>query len=654
MPPAQQPDTPLVENVSIAKHALFMLDPRGLVTACNAAGESLASADPIGKHYSTLLAADGGAIDLPGPSPGTGASATGAAYRIWLAHRNDDRHFLADVCIDAMRDAAGSLLGFVMTVRRTRRPRADDEPAGAGERYLRLFADSVPDHAVCMLDPSGRVLEWNAGAQRITGYCARDAVGRHFSAFFPDGQAGGESPAQLLRQAGATGRVTRECWLLRRNGERFPAEVRLEAIRESHGGLLGFAKIVRDLTWHRLTEQRLHEARKQVAHSQKIEALGRLTGGIAHDFNNALQGITSSLEVAALNLKRATPGQAGHYVDLALDAALRAGGLTQRLLGLARRQHSSTPCVSVQEVLRAVRELLERTLGDGIELTFELVEDAPPVLCDSGQLESALVNLAVNARDAMAGKGRLLIASRTVSADTPGLTVRLDPAYPTYLEIVVADNGPGMSEELRRRAFEPFFTTKPEGQGTGLGLAMVFRFVTQHDGTIDIQSTPGQGTRVLLYLPCRNGKSAAGDTPRTAVPGSAPDLSGYRLLIAEDNEVIRHSVASRLRQLGCLVLEAASGDEALARLSDSQPCHLLLSDIDLPVIDGYQLSRRARERFAHLRVILVTGYASDPPFGGQPPEPGTEILLKPFDMATLVDKVHRLLQPPDPPGTYPS
>jgi PAS domain S-box-containing protein len=638
MPPVQQSDA------SLARYAIFTLDAEGRIVACNTEGGSLggriAGAAP-GHHYTALLDADSEPCSLLDQAREAAGACPDAEGRFWMTRR-DGQRFLAHVCVDAMRDAGGKPHGFAMTVRDTGLWRTADDLLRESERRFRLFVNSVSDHAICMLDPTGTVLDWNLGAQRITGFSSRAIVGHHFSAFFPERQQAGEWLPRLLRRARENGRAETECQLVRSDGGEFPAVVVLEAIQESDGSLLGYAKIMRDLTRQRLVEQRLHEVRKQVAHSQKVEALGQLTGGIAHDFNNALQGITSSLEVAALNLERESPGQAAHYVEMALNAAMRAGGLTQRLLSLARRQASANHRIPAQHVLQTVRELLERTLGDGIALRFELARDVPQVLCDGGQLESALVNLAVNARDAMAGQGELAIASRVCAADDPDLPVRLDPVYRTYLEIAVADDGPGMSEEVRQRAFEPFFTTKPEGEGTGLGLSMVYGFVTQYNGAIDIQSAPGEGTRVRLYLPCCAEKA---DPPHVSEARPEPDLSGYRVLMAEDNEIVRHSVTSRLRELGCQVLEAASGSEALVLLSEGQPCDLLLSDIDLPVLDGYELSRRARERFPHLRVILMTGYASASPFGGPSPDADTEILIKPFDMGALITKARLLLLP---------
>jgi CheY-like chemotaxis protein len=291
-----------------------------------------------------------------------------------------------------------------------------------------------------------------------------------------------------------------------------------------------------------------------------------------------------------------------------------------------------------------MRELLDRTLGDDIVLEVAFPEELPPLACDSGQLESALVNLAVNARDAMAGHGRLSMRCRVCSPDDSSVQVKLDPARGAYIEITVADDGPGMSEETRKRAFEPFFTTKPEGRGTGLGLSMVFGFVTQYGGAVDIRSMPGAGTSVLLYLPC---DEAVLETAPLKDTKPAPNLRGFRILVVEDNETIRHSVAARLRQLGCDVHEAASGDEALSILAGSSSWDLLLSDIDLPTMDGYELCLKARKQFPQLRVILMTGYADSKWLDVDELDGATEALIKPFDMGDLLAKAQLLLRSAD-------
>ncbi|GAB2561979.1 PAS domain S-box protein [Dyella jejuensis] len=625
-------------------YAVFTLDRRGYVVACHVESELFSAYRPrelLGKHYSTLYAPGSQDSELLRVALKAHGSGKRAKTEAWLLRRGG-RRFRADISVDVLKGASGKCHGFVMIVRDINLRRHTQDRLRESERRFRLFVHGVTDYAICMLDPQGIVLDWNLGAQRITCFPAKDIVGRHFCVFFNEEQVSQDLPSQLLRQACEAGRSHANCELLRANRESFPAEVVIEAIHESDGSLIGFAMIVRDRTQQQLTERRLFEAREQMVHAQKIEAIGQLTGGIAHDFNNALQGIISSLELASLCLDRESADQAKRYVMVSLDAALRAGRLTQRLLSLARRQAPANHRTTVVSVLRSIRELLGRTLGDGIVLDVSFPEDVPPLTCDSGQLESALVNLAVNARDAMDGQGRLRMTSRLCSPADSSVQVALDPLRETYVEIAVMDDGPGMNEETRRRALEPFFTTKPEGHGTGLGLSMVYGFVTQYGGAIDIRSMPGAGTSVLLYLPCDDRDVEA---PPLKEQKPEPNLTGFRILIVEDNETIRESVAVRLRQLGCQVYEAACGNEALSILSSNESWDLLLSDIDLPVMDGYELCSQARKLFPSLRVILMTGYADSELLELEGLDHATEALIKPFDMGDLLAKTRLLLQP---------
>ena len=643
MSPALLHDSP--PRALPADHAVFILDRHGYVAAVQA-GETLFSThDPkelIGKHYASLYSDshDGALLDSALNAISTDHP---ARLETWLPQQQGQR-IRVEVSVHALKDDNGSVHGFAMVMRDLQIHKRMQDRLRECERRFRLFVNDVPDYAICMLDMRGNVRDWNLGAQRMTGYAVQAVAGRSFSTFFHEPQRTNELPRQLLRTAGQSGRANAECEFRRADGESFPAEVIIEAVHESDGSLLGFALIVHDQTQQRLAERRLREAREQIVHAQKIEAIGHLTGGIAHDFNNALQGIISSLELASLSLDRRHVAQAKRHVLVSLEAALRAGRLTQRLLSLARRRNASSQCTCVTKVLSSMRELLDRTLGDDITLEVSFPEDLPPLACDSGQLESALVNLAVNARDAMAGHGHLSMACRICTPEDSGVQVALDRSHSVYVEITVSDDGPGMSEEIRRRAFEPFFTTKPEGHGTGLGLSMVYGFVTQYGGAVDIRSMPGAGTSVLLYLPC---DEATLETlpPKEAKP--APDLRGFRVLVVEDNETIRQSVATRLRQLGCDVHEAASGDQALSMLATGSSWNLLLSDVDLPTMDGYALCCQARKQFPALRVILMTGYADTDWLDGGALDGATEALIKPFDMGDLLAKAQLLLQSED-------
>lgn len=641
MPLALRHDSP--PHSVPADHAVFILDRRGHIVAIHD-GETLLGTrthDLIGLHYASVYMGERNDALLRGALHAGGTAPT--RVETWLP-QGRDRRVRVEISMQALKAPDGTVYGFAMFVRDTHMYKRLQDRLREYERRFRLFVHGVTDYAICMLDTRGMVLDWNLGVQRMTGYAAQGIIGQFFAIFFDEPQRVETLPAQLLRTASQNGRANAECDLRRGGGERFPAEVIIEAVHEGDGSLLGYALIIHDRTQQQLAERRLHEAREQIVHAQKIEAIGHLTGGIAHDFNNALQGIISSLELASLSLDRRHIAQARRLVMVSLDAALRAGRLTQRLLSLARRKNATGQRTSVDKVLNSMRELLDRTLGDDIVLDVSFPDELPPLACDSGQLESALVNLAVNARDAMAGHGHLSMRCRVCSPDDSSVLVKLDPSHSAYIEITVSDDGPGMSEETRKRAVEPFFTTKPEGRGTGLGLSMVSSFVSQYGGAVDIRSMPGAGTSVLLYLPCDD---AVLETAPLKDPKPAPDLRGFRVLVVEDNETIRHSVAARLRQLGCDVLEAASGDEALSILGSGSTWDLLLSDIDLPTMDGYELCCKAREQFPGLRVILMTGYADSKWLDTDELGGATEALIKPFDMGDLLAKAQLLLQSAD-------
>jgi PAS domain S-box-containing protein len=625
---------------------LLILDLGGHIIACHQThllfGERQAR-ELLGKHYSSIYALSIGADLL---ELALKADLTGQQARIeaWIPGKHGRRTRL-EISVHVLKGHQAHAHGFAMVLRDLHLNRLTHDRLRECERRLRLFMQGTPEHAICMLDTHGMVLDWNPGARRITGFAADDIVGCPFSTFFPDPFGEPSLCAQLLQSAAAENPVKAECELMHANGSRFPAEVEVQAIHESDGSLIGFAALIHDCTQQALLENRLREARGQLVHAQKIEAVGRLTGGITHDFNNALQGIIGSLELGSVSLDQGSTVQARHHMLASLHTAMHAGRLTQRLLSLLRRHSAPSQLINVAKVLRSMRELLGRTLGDDITLDVADADELPLLACDGDQLESALVNLAVNSRDAMDGHGHVQIRCRLCTQHDTDVRIALGPAHSTYVEIAVADDGPGMSEDVLQRAFEPFFTTKPEGHGTGLGLSMVYDFVEQYHGAVDIRSIPGGGTCVLLYLPCDSANAMETASLRSENP--APDLHGFRILVAEDNETVRRAVATRLRQLGGEVAEAASGNEALSLLASDVPWDLLLSDIDLPVVDGHELCSQARKRLPDLRVILMTGYADSEWLEDNELGDATEALLKPFDMGDLLAKAHSLLQPAD-------
>jgi len=384
------------------------------------------------------------------------------------------------------------------------------------------------------------------------------------------------------------------------------------------------------------------QAEAQLRQVQKMEAVGQLTGGIAHDFNNMLQGVSGSLELMQRRIAQGRAEEAGRFVDAARKTVERAAALTHRLLAFARRQTLQPRAVEPDELVEGMAELIRRTVGPEVEVELRMGNGIWTVLCDPNQLENVLLNLAINARDAMPGGGRLTIGTedaRLSAADAAGL----EGAEPgDYVEISVADTGTGMDEATRERAFEPFFTTKPLGQGTGLGLSQLYGFVQQSGGFVRLDSAPGRGTAVRLYLPRyeRVQRHEAGPMPGGGNEGAG---AGEAVLLVEDEAGVRAVAAERLRELGYGVLEAADGPAALRLLRSGTHVDMLVTDVGLPGgLNGRQVAEVARERRPGLPVLFITGYAGSA-LDGQL-APGMEVIGKPFALDALAARVRAMLK----------
>ncbi|MFC4728992.1 response regulator [Coralloluteibacterium thermophilus] len=381
-------------------------------------------------------------------------------------------------------------------------------------------------------------------------------------------------------------------------------------------------------------------AEEQLRQSQKMDAVGRLTGGIAHDFNNLLTGITGNMELLKRRLQQGRFEGAERYADAALAASERAAALTHRLLAFSRQQMLAPTSVDAHALALSMQDMLQRTLGESIRL--DIVAHGAPwcVLCDANQLENALLNLVINARDALPAGGTIAVTVRNLE---PGAA--RSPRLPDELVAVeVADTGTGMSRDVVDKVFEPFFTTKPPGQGTGLGLSMVYGFVKQSGGDIEIASTPGEGTLVRLLLP--RAHDAPGEARREARPPAPVAARGESLLVVEDNPQVRAVTVEALRELGYAVIEAADADEALQLLASAREVDLVISDIGLPGGDGRQMLARARMLRPELRALLVTGYAQqrEPDVESDPRL--TRTLTKPLSLQALADAVRSMLDAP--------
>jgi len=502
------------------------------------------------------------------------------------------------------------------------------------ERRFQLLVESVTDYAIFMLDADGNVASWNAGAERIKGYSSDEIVGRHFSRFYTKQDRHDNVPGKVLTIAARTGKYETEGWRVRKNGTTFWASVVINAIRDEAGGVLGYAKVTRDLTERRAVEERLRQA-------QKMEAVGQLTGGVAHDFNNLLTAIIGNLETLQRRAAEASDARIGRLANSALHGAERAALLVHRLLAFSRRQPLEPKSVSANTVIGTLSEMLWRTLGESIVIETVIGGGLWPIFVDANQLESALLNLAINARDAMPDGGKLTIEAANAYLDERYAATAEIPAG-QYVGIFVSDTGVGMTPEIVAQAFDPFFTTKEPGRGTGLGLSQVYGFIKQSGGHVKIYSEVGSGTTVKLYLPRHSSPDDVVET-KAAAP-AIPQAKGETVLVVEDDGDVRSSTVEMLGELGYQVVEAPDGDTGLRMLESRREISLLFTDVGLPGgMNGRQLADEARRRRAGLKVLFTSGYARNAIVHHGRLDPGVELLSKPFTFATLAARVRRLL-----------
>lgn len=368
-------------------------------------------------------------------------------------------------------------------------------PLTDDEQQFRLLVQSITDYAIYMLDPHGYVRNWNPGGQRIKGYTRDEIVGEHFSRFYTEEDRLAGEPEYGLRMAREHGRYEKEGWRMRKDGTRFRASIVLDPIWRD-GELIGYAKITRDVTERYEAQKRLEHAQQALIQSQKIEAIGKLTFGLAHDFNNLLTVIVNSLDLIKAHHDNAD--RVERLADGAMRAADRGALLTRQLLAFARGQSLASEAQDINDLLRRSEALYRRACDTAITIVFDLGSDLPQALVDATQFEAAVLNLVVNARDAMADGGKIIIATRlrhTAPPDQP------EAAISDYVCVNVSDTGTGMSEAVMQRAVEPFFTTKEVGKGSGLGLSQVFGFASQSGGFAELRSEEGRGSRISICLP---------------------------------------------------------------------------------------------------------------------------------------------------------
>jgi len=629
---------------SVTDYAIYMLDPTGIITSWNAGAERFKGYAPdeiIGQHFSKFYTEP----DLQAGIPATGLRTAAEEGRFeaegWRL-RKDGTQFWANVVIDPIRDPSGQLIGFAKVTRDLTVRRAAEEALRRSEERFRLLVQSVTDYAIYMLDTDGRVTSWNAGAQRFKGYTAEEIIGQHFSRFYAEEDQAAGVPARALATALEEGRFEAEGWRYRKDGTRFWATVVIDPVRDDSGTLIGFAKITRDLTERRQSQLALEQAQQAFFQSQKMEAIGKLTGGVAHDFNNLLAAIIGSVDLARGRLAKGV--DITRFLDNIMQAAERGTTLTHRMLAFARKQELELKGVAVPELVRGMTDLLHRTLGPGVSIDTRFPLSLKPARADAAQLELALMNLAVNARDAMPAGGTIVIEARQAQAQKSS---GLEPG--DYVCLSVTDAGEGMSEETLARAIDPFFTTKGVGTGTGLGLSMVVGMAAQCGGQLALRSVEGKGTTAEIWLPvAMPDRLAAGEDiglPETVTRSVAP----LSILTVDDDEIVLLNTAAMLTDLGHTVLQAGSAKAALTCLDDNR-VDLMITDHAMPGMTGAELIHAVAEAWPDLPVLLVSGYADIPQ--GLPP--GVPRLGKPFRPHELSAVIADLVQANDdrPAGRY--
>ncbi|MES2184062.1 MAG: PAS domain S-box protein [Pseudomonadota bacterium] len=621
---------------AIRDYAIYMLDPEGHVVSWNLGAQRFKgyTADEIiGHHFSQFYTQQDRETGVPALALKT-AEAEGKYEAEGWRVRKDGALFWANVIIDPIRAEDGRLLGFAKITRDVTERKAADDALRQSEQQFRLLVQGVTDYAIYMLDPEGRVTNWNAGAERIKGYTRAEVVGTHFSRFYTPEDRENGIPQQALSIASAAGRFEHEGWRVRKDGSRFRAHVVIDQLRDSEGQFIGYAKITRDITAKEEAAAALRQTEKALQQSQKMETIGKLTGGVAHDFNNLLQVIAGNLQLLSRDI--AGNERAKRRLENALAGVRRGAKLASQLLAFGRRQALAPRVVNVGRLIFAMEDMLERTLGEEVQVETVVAGGLWNTYVDPSQIENVLLNLAINARDAMNGAGKLTVELGNTYLDDAYARTHDEVVPGQYVMLAVSDTGSGMPPEVMAKVFEPFFSTKPEGKGTGLGLSMVYGFVKQSGGHVKIYSEEGYGTTIKLYLPRSHEAEDA-----VAPVDTKPLIGGAEtILVAEDDEQVRTTVIETLAELGYQVLTANDAASALAIIQSGVKIDLLFTDVVMPgPLRSPDLARKAQERFPDIAVLFTSGYTQNAIVHGGQLDPGVELLSKPYTREELARKI---------------
>lgn len=612
---------------SISDYAIYLLDPDGQIVSWNAGAQRFKgyTADEIiGKHFSMFMSQQDRDAGVPVSILNQAASSGRFEAEGWRI-RKDGSGFWANIVVDAIYNDAHELIGFAKITRDITERKSAHESLLESERRFRYLVEGVTDYAIYMLSPEGIVTNWNSGAQRIKGYLAEEVIGTHFSRFMTAEDLAAGVPARSLEIARKEGRFENEGWRVRKDGTLFRAHIIIDAIHNNAGELIGFAKITRDITEKKIAEDNLAKVNAALFQAQKMDAIGNLTGGVAHDFNNLLSVISNGLEIFSHSQLEAKHLR---LVDTMKRAVSRGATLTQQLLSFARQQPLQPEPHDANQLINSFEFMLNRAVGTNIEISFEFTQTPLPVMVDSTSFETSLLNLVVNARDAMPEGGKIYISSRKRALAKDKME---DLPAGNYVEVNVSDSGTGIAEEHLPHVLEPFFTTKEVGKGSGLGLSQVFGFMKQSGGTLNIKSAVDSGTTVSMLFPALDDETILAD---------AVDENRDAVLVVEDEQDLLWATSQIFSSLGYEVYEASSGEEALELLRKGTKISLMFTDILMPGgMNGIALARKLRESNPTIQIILASGY----PLPALKEEHGNldefQFLNKPYSLAEIAKAI---------------
>jgi PAS domain S-box-containing protein len=623
----------LRKMVETAIDGMILIDARGLVKLYNPACERLFGYGPdevLGRNVSILM---------PEPDRSahdgylrhhltTGEQRIIGIGREVMGRRKDGTVFPFSLAVGRFEeDGAPMFLGVIHDLTQYRR---SQQRRRESEARFRLLVDAITDYAIFLMDAEGRVLTWNTGAQNLTGYTPDEAIGKTRDLYYPEAARDSGDADEALRIAAEKGRYVNEELRVRKDGSKFWASVVISALRDADGALHGFVNITRDMTERRQAD----ELRDQLRQAQKMEALGQLTGGIAHDFNNLLAVIVGNLELLG---DLVTDDNGNRMIQQALRNAERGAELTRRLLAFGRQQQLTPSRFDVNDLVNSMLDMLRRTLGSGVQIQPALELDVYMVEADPNQLENAILNIALNARDAMNGNGRLVIRTMLTHLTEPRVMPTRVAPIGTYVMIGLRDTGSGMPADVIARVFEPFFTTKEVGKGSGMGLSMVYGFISQSGGFVEVDSLPGAGTELRLYLPALEGDRLSARRPEY-------DPNRRLVLCVDDNPDVRATMTALLGSLGFAVLPAATALDALQELRRGLPIDLLLTDIQMPGgMNGVELADEIQAKKPGLPVLFMSGSTGDELLRHTRYFGVSEILTKPVRKAALAEALKRML-----------